>query len=270
MRFSLSALLDRLLAPAPSRARVGWLASCDYAHRGLHGGDVVENTLAAFAAAIAHGLGIELDVQRSRDDQAIVFHDDELGRLTGRAGRVTDMRAAALQTIPVGGGEPIPTLAQALALIAGRAPILVEIKVRDRARVQPLCLAVRRLLEGYAGPIAVMSFDPRVSRWFSRFAPHVVRGLIVTEDGGRTLSGHGRRHLALWHARPDFLAYDIGDLPSRFAAAQRARGLPLLTWTVNTPALAARAVSCADAAIAEGEAIGQVLAGDMHEQDRAR
>jgi hypothetical protein len=85
----------------------------------------------------------------------------------------------------------------------------------------------------------------------------VVRGLVVSEEGARTLSGTIHRHRALWQARPDFLAYDVRDLPSPFAAAQRRRGLPVLTWTVRTPALRKRAAEHADAAIAEGEGVAE-------------
>ena len=127
--------------------------------------------------------------------------------------------------------------------------------LQREVRFLPLCLAVRRALEGYRGPVAVMSFDPRVVRWFADHAPHVVRGLVVTEEGQRTLSGRWRRHLALWRAKPEFLAYDVRDLPSRFAAAQRARGLPLLTWTVRSDDLRERAAAHADAAIAEGAGV---------------
>jgi glycerophosphoryl diester phosphodiesterase len=103
-----------------------------------------------------------------------------------------------------------------------------------------------------------MSFDPRVCRWFADHAPHVVRGLVVTEDGSRTLSGRMRRHMALWHGKPDFLAYDIRDLPSGFAAGQRKRGLPVLTWTVRSRELAERAAAHADAPIAEGPGIESI------------
>ena len=248
--------IDGLLAPAPERARVGWLASATYAHRGLHGGGRVENSPAAFAAAIDRGVGIECDVQRSRDGQAMVFHDWELDRLTGETGPVKARDAAALGAIALSGSEDtIPTLPQLLAQVSGQVPLLIEIKSRREVRFLPLCLAVRRALEGYRGPVAVMSFDPRVVRWFADHAPHLVRGLVVTEEGRRTFSGAWRRHLSLWRAKPEFLAYDVRDLPSRFAAAQRARGLPLLTWTVRSDDLRHRAAQHADAAIAEAAGV---------------
>jgi glycerophosphoryl diester phosphodiesterase len=248
--------IDALLCPPPDPTRVGWLASVTYAHRGLHGGGVVENSPSAFAAAIEQGLGIECDVQRSRDGQAMVFHDWVLDRLTAEQGPVKARDAAELGKLRLAGSDTIATLPQLLAQVAGRVPLLIEIKSKREVRYAPLCLAVRRSLEGYRGACAVMSFDPRVVRWFQLNAPHIVRGLVVTEEGHRTLSGRYRRHLSLWRGKPEFLAYDVRDLPSRFAAAQSRRGLPLLTWTVRTPELAERARAHADAAIAEGMGVG--------------
>lgn len=255
MRLLLSAL-DPLFAPAPAPDRVAWLHGRTFAHRGLHGGDLAENSPGAFAAAIERGFGIECDVQRSGDGQAMVFHDWELDRLTGESGAVMGRTAAALGAIPLTGStDTIPTLRQVLDLVAGRAPLLIEVKSKREHRVAALCMAVRRTLEGYRGEHAVMSFDPRVGRWFAQHSPSTPRGLVVTEENARTLSGNLRRHLALWHARPDFLAYDVRDFPSRFAAAQRARGIPVTTWTVRSPELRARAEQYADAPIAEGPGI---------------
>jgi glycerophosphoryl diester phosphodiesterase len=250
--------LDGWLSPAPDPARVAWLKGCEYAHRGLHGADVPENSLSAFSAAIARGMGIECDVQRTADDNAVVFHDWDLDRLTGATGLVRGRNAAELAQIALAGGaESIPTLRSMLAIVAGRAPVLIEIKTRQGRRVGPLCRAVRRDLEGYAGPAAVMSFDPRVGAWFRERAPRVVRGLVVSEEGARTFGAALRRHRALWQARPDFLAYDVRDLPSGFAAAQRRRGLPVLTWTVRSAALRQRAAEHADAPIVEGEGVAE-------------
>ena len=253
----LFAAIDRWQAPAPPAAKIGWLAGHTYAHRGLHGAGVPENSPSAFTAAIGNGLGIECDVQRSGDGQAVVFHDWELERLTDQQGAVGDLSAAQLGRIALAGSEDtIPTLAATLAQVRGPVPILIEVKSRSDRRVHALCLAVRRVLEGYRGPHAVMSFDPRVSRWFATHSPHTVRGLVVTEEHDRTLRARLRRRIALWHARPDFLAYDIRDLPSAFPEAQRQRGLPLLTWTVRSAELAERAAAHADAPIAEGAGLG--------------
>mgnify|MGYP001343404964 CR=1 FL=1 len=254
--------LDSLLAPAPDGARIAWLTGRDYAHRGLHGGGVPENSFPAFSAAIAAGMGIECDVQKTADGRAAVFHDWELDRLTSEKGPVAGRTATELSRIalkPGVGGGRIPMLPDLLDTVRGRVPLLIEIKTRRGAGVGALCRAVRRDLEGYSGAAAIMGFDPRVAAWFRAHAPEVVRGLVVTEEGKRSLSGALRRHLALWHARPDFLAYDVRDLPSRFAAAQRSRGLPVLTWTVRTPALRSVAAAHADGPIAEAEGIAQTV-----------
>ncbi|PTD17761.1 MULTISPECIES: glycerophosphodiester phosphodiesterase family protein [Sphingomonas] len=252
MRSLPSGLPDALFAPAPAAERIAFLKGRRFAHRGLHGRGRVENSRAAFAAAIAHGDGIELDVQQSADGQAIVFHDATLDRLTGRSGALADLDAAALGRIALAGsdGETLPTLAEILSLIAGRVPLLIEVKSRHR-RPARLCAAVRDALAGYSGAVAVMSFNPEVARWFSIHAPAIVRGLVVTEEKDRNLPGRLRRHLALWRARPDFLAYDVRDLPSPFAAAQRRRGIPVLSWTVRTDADEATVAAHADAPIHE-------------------
>jgi len=255
MRSSPFALPDRLLAPAPDPRRTAFLSRQPFAHRGLHGGglcggDAPENSLAAFDAAIAVGHGIECDVRLSRDGEVFVFHDDTLDRLTGETGPFAARAAREYDHILLANGEPVPRLSAMLALVAGRVPLLIEVKAPDR-HVVPLCLAVRRALEGYRGPVAVMSFNPDVARWFALHAPRVTRGLVVSEEGKKGLRGRIERHLSLWRARPDFLACDVRDLPSRFAAAQRARGLAVLTWTVRRAEDEALARAYADQSIHE-------------------
>jgi glycerophosphoryl diester phosphodiesterase len=253
---SLSGPIDRWLACAPDPARAAWIGEHVFAHRGLHGPGVPENSPSAFAGAIAHGFGIECDIQRSGDGQAMVLHDWELDRLTDESGPVARRSAAELGKIALAGStDTIPTLRQLLDQVAGRVPLLIEIKSRSDMRAGAICGAVHRALQGYRGAHAVMSFDPRIGRWFALNAPETVRGLVVTEENGSIFTGRLKRHLALWQARPDFLAYDIRNLPSRFAAAQRRRGLPVASWTVRTPDLRERAARYADAPIAEGEGI---------------
>lgn len=227
-------LLDNALAPAPAPGRVAFLKGQPYAHRGLHGNGVLENSPAAFEAAIKLGHGIECDVQAAEDGRAFVFHDYELDRLTDQTGEIGKLRSEDIDRIELNGGHgKIPRLREILAQVAGQVPIMIEIKSRN-LRVGPLCLSVRRALEGYGGKAAVMSFNPLVGAWFRKNADHIVRGLVVTEEGSKNWRGRIARHRNLWTARPDFLAYDIRDLPSRFAAAQRARGLPIVTWTVRS------------------------------------
>lgn len=237
---------------SPSRRNdLAPLIAAPFAHRGLHGPGRIENSRAAFEAAIARGHGIELDVRMSRDGEAMVIHDEGLERLTGQPGEVAARTAAQLAGLRLAGSdETIPPLHEVLALIAGRVPLLIEAKAPDR-RVAGLCLAIFRALAGYRGPVAIMSFNPEVPRWFAAHAPRLPRGLVVTEHGRRGIRGRLARRLALWRARADFLAYDVRDLPSRFARRQRRRGVPVLTWTVRSAAERQRAALHADQIIYE-------------------
>jgi glycerophosphoryl diester phosphodiesterase len=233
------------------RAELERLGAVPFAHRGLHGGGVVENSGRAIATAVAGGYGIEIDVQLSADGEAMVFHDYDLDRLTVEQGPLAARTAAQLQAVPLRvSDEAMPRLGEALEMIAGRVPLLIEVKSRDRL-VAPLCRAVASALDGNQGPVGVMSFNPQVGAWFARHAPNVLRGLVVTEHGKRGLRGRIERRLFLWRARPDFLACDVRDLPSRFAERARARCMPVYTWTVRSDPDRARGAAHADQIIFE-------------------
>lgn len=238
------------MSPSSRQSELVRLIAKPLAHRGLHGDGVIENSRAAFEAAIAAGHGIELDVQASADGQAMVFHDYKLERLAGRDGLVVAMKAMDLQRLRLTGtDETIPTLAEILALIAGRAALLIEVKTPERDGAG-LSRSVATALTGYEGPVGVMSFNPEVGRWFAKHAPRQLRGLVVTEQG-KGGKGYWERPLSVWRAKPDFLAYDIRDLPSRFATARRQDGMPVLTWTVRTLQERARAAEHASQIIYE-------------------
>ncbi|MEM8696841.1 MAG: glycerophosphodiester phosphodiesterase family protein [Pseudomonadota bacterium] len=217
---------------------LAFLTRAPFAHRGLHGPDAVENSRAAFEAAIAAGHGVETDVQVSKDGVAMVFHDYELDRLTRKSGPVIDRKAAKLEKIRYkDSDETVPRLTEMLDLVDGRAPILIELKAKSR-KVKKLCRSVAGALAGYDGEAAVMSFNPEVGHWFARNAPEVVRGLVVTEHEeislAARLKGPMQRSLSVFRSEPHFLAYDIRDLPSAFADSLREKGVPVVTWTVRT------------------------------------
>lgn len=237
-----------------ARDRLERLVACPFAHRGLHGPGRIENSRAAFAAAIERGHGIELDVQASRDGAAMVFHDEALSRLTEADGKVRDHDAAELGRIRLrGSAETIPSLPEILELVGGRAALLIELKASRRGSAV-LCAAVRRAFAGYKGEAAVMSFNPQVPRWFAANEPDRLRGLVVTEKGDRRLVRRIGRRLGLWRGRPHFLAYDIRDLPSPFAALARASGRKILTWTCRSERDFAVAAAHADQVIYEAVA----------------
>ena len=246
-------LFDRLFAPPPDAARAAWLKEWTYAHRGLHGPGRVENSPSAFRAAIEAGLGIECDIQRSRDDWPMVYHDWDFFRLHGNAETGESLTKDEWLALKYrDSDDSLFTLSDLLDLVAGKVPLLIEIKSRPRYDVEWTCRRVIDALGSYRDHHAVMSFDPRVSRWLGRHSPQTVRGLVMREDAfGHTRKAWQRR-LALWIAKPDFLAYHVKALPSAFVAALRETGMPVLAWTVDSPAALATARAHADAPIAEG------------------
>ena len=230
-----------------------WLTGCEYAHRGLHSAGVPENSRAAAEGAIAAGMGIECDIQMSRDNVPLVFHDWELDRLTGERGKLAARPADELCRIPLmGTAQTIWPLTELLDLVAGRVPILVEVKSHPAFALPQACIAIARVLKDYAGPFAVMSFDPRMGEWFAKHAPACARGLVITDTLDHGYQRVWRAPKALERAAPDFLASDVRDIPNALTSLWRETGRPLLTWTVRTPELRAHALNHADALIAEG------------------
>ncbi len=238
------------------RAAPEWLTQWEFAHRGLHGPGVPENSLAAAEGAITRGMGIECDIQRSSDDHPVVFHDWELGRLTNATGATGEWAAEALEALHLLGTDQHPVrLATYLQAIAGRVPLLIEIKSLPGYDVEWTCASVAWLLDSYEGAAAVMSFDPRVPEWFAVNAPAIPRGLVGTDTHENGFQGVWRKPEVLAQGQPDFLAIDVRDLARPEAAAWRAGGQPLLTWTVRSPETRATGLAHADALIAEGDGL---------------
>lgn len=218
------------------------------AHRALHdrAQGRIENSPAAIRAAIAAGYGIEIDVQRSADGEAMVFHDYDLQRLTGAKGAIQQTSAEALRDLTLtGGSDRIPTLSEVLALVDGAVPLLIELKDQDGAmgtRVGPLERAVAKALQRYEGPVALMSFNPHTVAALAELAPHLPRGLTTCgyrPEDWPTLPAATRDTL---RAIPDadrtgaaFISHQHRDLASPRVAELRAQGLAVLCWTIRSP-----------------------------------
>ncbi|MEE4201040.1 glycerophosphodiester phosphodiesterase family protein [Erythrobacter sp.] len=241
--------------PASSRAP-DWLTRWEFAHRGLHSPGVPENSLAAAKAAMAAGMGVECDVQRSLDRQAMVFHDWDLARLTDVTGLTEVFNAAELEAMVLQNTDERPSrLGTLLKIVGSDVPILVEIKSRPGYEVKATCELTAEVLEGYDGEYGVMSFDPRAVRWFARHSPAMVRGLVCTDTLDLGFLGVWRQEGMIEAADPHFLAVDIRDLPNTFARLWRESGRPLLAWTVRSPELRELALRETDALISEGEGL---------------
>jgi len=240
-----------------------WLTARPIAHRGLHDAahGVIENTAAAVRAAIDGGYGIEIDVQVSADGEAMVHHDDELGRLTEGAGRLDRLSAAELKRVPFRGStERMLTLGELCDLVDRRATLLVELKSRfDRNRRLPARVA--EVLAAYDGPAAPMSFDPRQIAAIRQEAPALVCGIVAAKyrphpywDQMPFWMRYGMGYLVTaLPARAQFVAYGVAGLPALAPlVARHVFGLPLLTWAVRSTAERDTAKRWADQMIFEG------------------
>lgn len=251
MPLSLFGLLDRWRFPVPDARRVGFLTNTPFASRGLHGTRHVENSRAAIEAAVAMGYGVKIDVQFSLDGLAYVFQDPILDRMTEESGQVRHLSSRHLSQIKLRGtDESIPKLQEILDLVAGRAPVLVELKAIE-GHVSQLCVAVRHAIESYRAEAAVMSLHGEVSRWFASHGSRITRGMMLSENSAFAKEEPSEQVKALWRARPEFLAVDIADLPNRFAQRQRKRGIPILAWTVKSAEQQQVAADSADQIIFE-------------------
>jgi len=250
-------------APARgSKSALAWLTARPIAHRGLHdpAQGIIENTPSAAAAAIACRYDIEADLQISADGEAMVHHDDILGRLTDGSGALRDITAAALGRVPFRAtADRMMTLSDLVDLVAGRAVLVLELKSRwdDDRR---LARRVAAVLASYAGPVAAMSFDPCQVAACRAQAPHLARGIVAERRPGhrRAEAAADRRGklaylVRAFRSRPQFIAYHVGDLPAAAPlAARHLFGLPLLAWTVRSDKDRRRAARWADQIIFEG------------------
>ncbi len=190
----------------------------NYAHRGLYGGEVPENSLEAFSNAVKAGYGIELDVQLSADGAVVVFHDATLDRMTDGHGKVSEHTLAELQMLRLTGGcHRIPTLQEVLALVDGKVPLLIELK--GESADTSLCPVVDGILRTYTGAYLIESFNPLLLRWYKKNHSDVLRGQLttnLTKGLGKNMRNRLLDSMILnLVTRPDFLAFDI-RCPKRF------------------------------------------------------
>lgn len=180
------------------------------AHRGLHDGTVPENSLTAFRLAAEQGYAIENDIHITSDGEVVVFHDDTLDRMCGISGKPEEFTLAELKKLRLAGTEEtIPTLAECLAVIDGRVPLLIEFKCRTGDVCSRLCPAADAILSEYKGMYWIQSFYPFVLSWYRKHRPEVCRGQLSTAFVGDKL--HMRMlGMLLFNciARPDFVSYD--------------------------------------------------------------
>ena len=235
-------VLEFLLAPRMmSKPDMSAVEGTYFAHRGYfdNNSSAPENSLASFELAVEKGFGIELDIQLSSDGVAMVFHDADLERVCGVEGKIWDYTAEELSQMKLmGSEETIPTFEQALAVIDGRAPLLVEYKM-DRVDTA-VCAAGQALLDEYDGDYVIQAFDPRALMWYKKNAPQVARGQLAKqyweeeEYKGEALYVVLGNLLTNVATRPDFVSYEFSDKNNRAFKLYDLLGGKTACWTLRS------------------------------------
>ena len=236
----LLALYLFLIAPRLSRPDMADLTNYNFAHRGYHDNEngVPENSLASFRLAVENGYGVELDVQPSSDGVPMVFHDKDLERMCGVSGAPWDYTAAELQEMKLlGTDETIPTLEQALAVIDGQVPLLVEYKL-DKVDTA-ICVSAQAVLDEYDGSYYMQAFHPLALMWYKKNAPDVARGQLMQDYMTKEDYAGDPVYFLLGHmvadvvTRPDFISFRHDDKVNLSIRICDLMGAPMLCWTIQ-------------------------------------
>jgi glycerophosphoryl diester phosphodiesterase len=244
-----------MTATASPRA-VDFITARPIAHRGLHDRDrgVIENTRSAFAAAIGKGYAIECDLQITKDGEAVVFHDDNLERLTeSGSGLVRDRTADEMKALAVRhSSDRVQTLGELLEQVKRQVPLVIELKSHwdgDKRLAQ----RALKVLAGYQGPYCLMSFDPDVIAAVKEASPETIRGIVADrafDSFYDSLPLRKQMELRTFgfmeRTRPDFLSFHFGELPHAPVEAFRAAGKPVISWTIRSPEQARTALRSSD------------------------
>jgi glycerophosphoryl diester phosphodiesterase len=242
-------------------AGLDWLIERPIAHRGLHRAGIVENTLAAARAAVEANYGIEVDLQLTADGEVVVFHDSTLERLTQASGPLVRRTLAELRNVRLrDGDERIPTLHELLETVAGRTPLVLELKSEWKGDDR-LVKRVAEILVSYSGPVAAMSFDPAQVSALRDLAPGLPRGIVAERyyrhSDWQPMTWSQKFALGnllhIGRTKPHFVAYFVRELPAVAPLLTRhVLGMKLLTWTVRSEIDRRKARLWADQMIFEG------------------
>ena len=235
-----------------------WLVNKPIAHRGLFNNkDIVENSASSFENAIKNGFSIELDVRATLDNKVVVFHDDKLSRLTKTDGYISNLKYEDIKNLKLLNTEDkILTLEEALNLINGRVPVLIEIK--NEYKVGELEKNVLKILKEYNGEFAIQSFNAFTVEWFKNNAPNILRGLLSSFYVGEK---HKFSFKYRWNSKrlnfaticePHFINYNIKNLPNRYVKKKNIKALPLLAYTIKSEKDYLKALKKCDNVIFEG------------------
>jgi len=210
-----------------------WLLNIPIAHRGLWGGNLIENSIPAYKNAISHGFAIEIDVYSSVDGELFCFHDQNLERMTGAKGKIYEKTAKELKLLSLSDSkEKIPTFDEVLSTVNGKVPLLIELK--DQPNGVFVDKVVNRL-KSYKGEFAIQSFNPLYIKRVKKLAPKFICGVLGTKTHSKHLPLIKRlivKNLCLnLLIKPDFISYSFEDLPLK---KSKTKSLPIIAWTITS------------------------------------
>lgn len=223
---------------AISEDKISWIKETPIAHRGLHTKDIPENSLSAFENALKNNYAIELDVQFTKDKEVVVFHDENLKRMTNDTRNIEDVNYDELKNLRLDNtNEIIPTLEEVLELVDSKVAILIEIK--DCKDYIELSEKTYEILKGYEGNYAIQSFNPFILEWYKNNASEVIRGQLsgTFTEGSESLNSFEKfvlkNMLLNFKSKPNYIGYDLEGIPKSKLESLRKKGVPIIVWTVK-------------------------------------
>ena len=223
---------------AISEDKISWIKETPIAHRGLHTKDIPENSLSAFENALKNNYAIELDVQFTKDKEIVVFHDENLKRMTNDTRNIEDVNYDELKNLRLGNtNEIIPTLEEVLELVDSKVAILIEIK--DCKDYIELSEKTYEILKGYEGNYAIQSFNPFILEWYKNNASEVIRGQLsgTFTEGSESLNSFEKfvlkNMLLNFKSKPNYIGYELEGIPKSKLESLRKKGVPIIVWTVK-------------------------------------
>lgn len=223
---------------AISEDKISWIKETPIAHRGLHTKDIPENSLSAFENALKNNYAIELDVQFTKDKEVVVFHDENLKRMTNDTRNIEDVNYDELKNLRLGNtNEIIPTLEEVLELVDSKVAILIEIK--DCKDYIELSEKTYEILKGYEGNYAIQSFNPFILEWYKNNVSEVIRGQLsgTFTEGSESLNSFEKfvlkNMLLNFKSKPNYIGYELEGIPKSKLESLRKKGVPIIVWTVK-------------------------------------
>jgi len=234
---------------------IHWLFTIPIAHRGFYSSSIPENSILAFREAIKNGYNIELDIRKTKDDVLVVFHDNNLTRLTSLDKTIEDSLYSEINDLRLNKTEEkIPTFMEVLDCVRGQVGILIEIK--EHTEIGRLEELLSCILDTYDGKFAIQSFNPFIIRWFFINRSHYIRGQLFggfKKNGKSLLQQYSEKTLFLnIISRPDFITYEFEFLNTWIQFLARISRTPILVWTIRDPVDAKKAEILAQNLIFEG------------------